>query len=441
MKHLVFLIIMFTCLSCDEQKEEAVGQSSDSVLDSSLAADTASAVKDSRTDGDKGNDRPKSDIDSYSSDSDSASRDTRNHPKTCEPSRAPRCPEPNDQNTSPYVCDDDCGTVTYESTGEFEIPDLPASGGPFTAEELKEKLGGLPNYAVGFKLPADLTTNEDQTDVYAQPGDDITLHFAAVHNRDTSFEGATLELTALLNYQPVEATYKMYNGDRSKILAEKKDIGAEFPVEGTLEIVEITIPASAFDRKGRYDIGFMYSLDGIDFADGSRLVRVYYGGQTRPDHQCARRGKINKMNEDELEIVQQYFSSGFIYPGANYSESSPLEEIAVSPGEKVAIDYSLFPWTNDAKTAAVVPIVDGKPRNQRMLAYMPQDDDRARTTGFRDRFVVEMPSEPGLHEVELGIWLLPYLDVGEEPGWQLPEVLPWPGKIVGTNELTFRVEK
>jgi len=356
------------------------------------------------------------------------------------PTREPRCPEPTSDNTSPYVCDDDCGTVVDEPSDDYEIPDLPPSQGARTLEEMREELGGnLPSGAHVLHAEKGLVTSEDHHEVHAEPEQSITFHFAAIHDRSESVEGATLELSILVNYRPVIARYESYSPDRSEVLEATEDVAATtIPVSGKVELVDVTIPASAFETDGRYDIAMRYNLDGIQFADGHTVTRLYYGGDGGPEHRCARRGDIHEMNQHELDIVNKYRTNGYVYPGGKYKNRDVFEEIPVDPGETVAVDYSIGPWSNVAKTAAVVPFVNDRPRGKRMIAHMPPDRDGL-VTGFRDRFVLEMPEQPGVYLVELGIWNLPYLEVGEEPGWDMPEVLGWNGKSTGTNGVYFKV--
>ncbi|MFB6375839.1 MAG: hypothetical protein ABEN55_22610, partial [Bradymonadaceae bacterium] len=250
---------------------------------------------------------------------------------------------------------------------------------------------------------------------------------------------STLEVTALLNYRPVEGIYQHYNHDRSTVLERQEGIGAGIPIDGDAELVDITIPADVFDGPGRYDIGLGWEVDGkVDNPSGWRRIVIYYAGCTPPTHECLARGTNHKTNDTELEIMKKYFVDGFVYPGGAYKGKGPFR-VRLDEGGRVTVNFSLFNDQSESRPYAVVPMLRDKPLDQRFLVTTPvRGNDGA--IGYRGSFEVEIPDKPGRYDVEVGIWNAPFLEPGNYPDLGFGQIEQTSARKLGTNDVTFIVE-
>lgn len=352
--------------------------------------------------------------------------------------RVARCPEPSDDNSSPYLCDDDCGWVSREPAQGFDIPDRPPHGGAQTAEEIRKRFPGgkFPENGGAFGVPVDMEPDKYNSEAWVEYGRDMEIYFAPIQMR-SSYGTSSIRVTAVLNYEPVRGVYEHSSNDRSKILDKKTGTSAEFPLDGPIELFDITIPSEAFDRKGRYDIGLGWNVYGdIDRPGGWRRFRVYYGGTKPPKYPCMRRGKLQEVNQDEKAVFKRYFADAALYPGGEYNARNPFEMIEVEPGERVAVRYGVGPLHEHPTAMVLVPFMNGDPLDKRMFAHTPPATS-ATQVGFRDRFIIELPNKPGEYEIELGMWSLPYLDFKEWTEFDLRT----DGMMNGTNHVKFVVKE
>lgn len=354
------------------------------------------------------------------------------------PMRSRRCPEEEPSNSSPYLCDEDCGFVDRDPAREFRIPDRPEYGGRLTAKELKERFpnGQFPTNGGSLRLPDSAEPNQNHDEAWLRYGQDLRIYFAPVQSR-AEYGDSTIKVTVVLNYKPVDATYEHVSGDRRTVLRRVEGHAGEFPVDGPIELIDVTIPSEAFERKGRYDVGIGWNAYGdITRPGGWERIRVYYGGTEPPTHRCVRRGSITDRKDVELSISKRYFADAVVYPGGRHANKGPFDPIEVDAGEQVAVDYGVDPLT-DARTAmAIVPMMNGEPLDKRIFAFTPERRG-IRKTGFRDRFIVQIPNDPGEYEVELGMWPLPFLDRADWHEFDLASN----GHYNGTNHLKFVVKE
>ncbi|MFB6373472.1 MAG: hypothetical protein ABEN55_10230 [Bradymonadaceae bacterium] len=276
---------------------------------------------------------------------------------------------------------------------------------------------------------------------FADPGEDVVIHFATVHPRE-EYGDSSIEITALLNYRPVDAVYEHYNADRSKVLERHEGIGAGFPIDGEAELIDITIPAEAFDGPGRYDIGLGWEADGpIDFPSTWRSFVVYYGGCKPPSHKCLVRGTKNKENETERKIGDKYYVDGFVYPGGKHQGQGPFE-VQLDEGQTVTVNFSVPGYNrSNPHPYAVVPILRDKPLDQRLLIVTPPKDLDKGGIGYRGSFEVEIPDKPGRYDVEIGIWDAPFLESGVYSELGFGNLEQTTGSKFGTNDVTYVVKE
>lgn len=343
----------------------------------------------------------------------------------------------------PYVCGSDSSDVHYRpQPNGFAIPDRQDHGGPRTIDQIESFFGEqLPEEAEFWSLANAHEPDDNSNEGFAVPGDDVKLHFGAIHPRDR-YGDSTLRVSVLLNYQPVEALYEHFSPSRNVRRDKVVDTHATFPIGGAVELVDITIPAEAFERTGRYDLGLKWGSDGpVHFSGGTDVIRLYYGGCTPPSHPCAERGELETVNKDERAIAKKYFASGYVYPAGEHSNRLPLERITLSEGKRVEVAYSLHASDEFPIVSVVIPFINGKPLDRRRYVQVARKDGSAPppVVGHRGRMKIDIPEQPGTYEVYLGIWNFPFLEPGFDPGFGIGE-LPRYRPDRGTNAVTYVVK-
>jgi len=342
-----------------------------------------------------------------------------------------------------YVCSDgENGRVSYTSEKErLPAPDDDFEGGPSTVGEIRERFGGtLPEKGNSLTLAERHRPDAPLSRGFAEPGEGALIHFGTIHPRD-EYGDSTVKVAALLNYRPVEGVYEHYNDDRSDLLERQEGISGTVSIDSEAELVDITLPAEAFDGPGRYDVGLGWEVDGpVDNPSGWRRIVIYYGGCTPPSHECVVRGTQDEANETERAIAKKYFTAGFVYPGGAHAGEGPLE-VRLEEGGRVTVNYSVINYQDPPSRAyALVPTVRDTPLDKRFFA-ITEPRDNGGVIGHRGSFDIEIPDEPGRYDVEVGVWHSPFLDPGDYSELGLGDVDQTTTSRFGTNDVTYIVEE
>jgi hypothetical protein len=350
------------------------------------------------------------------------------------------CPLSQKMAKNPYVCQSpDKETVRYRAIGSaYSQPNHPPVDVPMTLTEATQSFGGqLPQTGHIFALGRNLQPLVTHEAGYAEWGDDVTLHIATVHPR-SEYKNTTIFFTALLNYQPTVSTYKHFSENRSEVLKQVTGRSIRIPLDGPIEIIEITIPAEAFDSRGRYDLAFGWGNRGpVEFSDEWDSLDIYYGGCSPPKHKCAKPTKIREATQETLRVYKKYMATSFLHPAGKLDGENPFEPIEVKGGQTVEIEYAVLPMSNYNTTIMFVPFINGEPLDKRWHSEIPEFPDDG--TGFlfagRNQFRVRIPDEPGKYEVELASWYRPFLSADElRHKWA-------PNSSDGSNSLMFVVKE
>lgn len=352
------------------------------------------------------------------------------------------CPLSQAMAEASYVCEPSSNhTVSYRTNNsDYDKPSHPPSTAPTTLQREREHFGGsLPQNASSIGFGSELEPLRTHDAAYAEWGDDVTLHIATIHPRSSYSPDARIVFTALLNYKPTELEYRHYSDDRSKVLKKSTGTSFEIPIDGPTELVDITVPAEVFDRRGRYDLAFGWAVnDAIKFSESWSSKHIYYGGCSPPPHLCAKPVGVPTGKEATKKIYKGLQATGYVHPVGELAGENPLEPIEVDGGQTVEIEYAILPITDFATTWMLVPMIDGTPLDKRQHVLVPEYPDGKE--GFRfggpGRFEVEIPEKPGRYEVEVATWNLPFLSESEKTTRNLAANF-----ASGTNSLFFVVKE
>lgn len=344
---------------------------------------------------------------------------------------------------SPYICDESGGEVIHpESEEEFQKPPLkPVDAEKTRSEILGDFNGDLLDRTTRLSAPARLRPGDGRPEVlYANPDEDVVLYFATITGVD-DIGDTELTLAMTVNYRPVEAEFRHWNGDRTEIVEQQTGSGAVFDLDEDVELVDIEIDGDNLPDGQINDLGLGYYTTGdLEFIPIFKRIRVVQGGYDRPTHPCLEMGTEKEWSEREEELYLAFphapTTALLSPPTENWTPGE--QPISVEPGESVRLDYSLLVSSTDFhEPTAVVPLVNGRATDWRRLIVRPPTPS-GRDIADRGILDIELPEEPGIHEIRLATWVDPFLLPDDDPHENIePGLNPWLG---GSNPVYYEVE-
>jgi hypothetical protein len=308
---------------------------------------------------------------------------------------------------STWLCDENSSPIDYLPINEpFELPDNDFGYTPYTAESYLNKFGGSGARSGKSMLPSpDHALYASQVDAFAaNEGDDVTLHLALWRNGGP-FDHARLSGTVLVEYQPVEATFKIWDDERKNVTYETTDTGIDAPVDTEVVLVDITIPSGVFVENGAHELSMFLQVasPGTTHVAVAWRTFVYYGAYSRFSHPCFPRTTSTEITDEELAVLEtlHHVTSLHLYPeGETGDEIKSIHQ--VGPGETVTLKYfKTTQWTTIAQPVVLQPLLSGRPIGEPTYLYPPISNGSGGATNFREELVIEMPQEPGLYPVTI----------------------------------------
>lgn len=345
-----------------------------------------------------------------------------------------------------------CATeVTYPPVDEeFELfwRDPPANEPVVTANELRQELadvGGLPLQGGSVRIAQSMRPGPDWPyDLYAVPGLNVPLHVYVINNYE-DLSTFRLNLSVLVDYQPVEASYTRWNPDRTEELFTRTTSGVSFSIDSKVEIIDIVLPGHLFDEERMYEIAlsFQTSTDRRPIGH-SRRFALYNGGYDRPAHPCAEARLDAESTEIETALRSRISDDlGPLFFHGIKDKDAIQRTIDVAPGETMRMYFSALPtlYESGPKPTVLVPVLDGKPIGPTWWITQgggPESEYRNRIDA-RKSFEVTFPEEPGIYEVQVFSWEDPYRIWRTRDGVKQEGVSDGSGLRENSNALRFRV--
>ncbi len=252
-------------------------------------------------------------------------------------------------------------------------------------------------------------------DFFSPGGRDVTLHYYPYVTTRTAEELSKerMNLTILVDYEPVEATWTRWNDDRSAALDSAVATGFSFGPPREFELIEVTIPADAFPEHRAYEISLgMLSVSSllVDRHTAWRM-RLYNGGYDVPPRPCANQPLgVDERTEIEFalqngarelllfpEIIEDFWTT----------HGRPLQ---VEPGETIRFYATGLRDGKGASAAVAVPTVNGIPiGSPRWWSHGPGWVGAALPPiDTRFSFSYTVPEEPGVYDVYVQSWTDPF---------------------------------
>jgi hypothetical protein len=314
-------------------------------------------------------------------------------------------------------------------------------GGPLTAQDVREFRGGEIDVDGGWmSAPASLDPGERSYAMWTKDGEDLTLYTGTFTK--TQLDGATLSVTAMVDYEPVSATYRLWDPEREQLLEETTATGIHVPMDTQVEVVDIVIPAETFDEDRMYEIAVAHVADGQDKWIERNFFRVtlYKQGYDLPAHPCFEPALPSDRTPVEQAIVaSHHYGTVTLYPSDLEDPAELKSPISARPGEEMTIEFfvvnSTLPY---ATSIGLVPLLNGKPLDKRWFYVRPSYDDAAGNVQYRGEFEVTLPSEPGIHEITMTRWEFPFMPIENERG--IKTDTPYMRHGGGSRTLRFDVQ-
>ncbi|QDG50856.1 hypothetical protein FIV42_08960 [Persicimonas caeni] len=252
----------------------------------------------------------------------------------------------------------------------------------------------------------------------------------------------------MVDYEPVQATYARWKPDRSEKLLETTATGINFDIDSDFEILDVTIPASAFPDRRMYEISVSFN---VTVPRGGRTGEAYRfalfnGGYDRPSRPCAE-PRLDIPWSDWERQMYLYAASMNIGPLFYDGITDALDTqslIDVEPGETRRMYFSALSTSDQqgGKPTVLVPLFEGEPMGP--VWWITQGNARGdyRTrVDARKSFEVTFPEEPGIYVVQVATWEDPYLYWRDRDGTRNDDVSFGSSRDLheSSNPLHFRV--
>jgi hypothetical protein len=332
-----------------------------------------------------------------------------------------------------------------EDNAEFFIPDrAPGYAPKLTRQELIADMGGMPLQATSLRVGRHLEPGDQRAfELFANPDTDVTLYLYAVNNYE-DLSSFRLNVVVMVDYEPVEASYVRWSPDRTQKLMEVETTGLNFPITSDVEIVDITIPGSVFPEERMYEVSLSMETSTIERRPVGRSQRfaLFNGGYNRPSRPCVepRLGERSTSIERQVEPrisddVAALFFDGII-EGADVDQLND-----VRPGETRRMYLSVIRSDADSKPTVLVPLLDGKPLDEKWWVTQggTREYERQMTIDGRKSFEVTFPEEPGIYEVQVASWTDPFELHRTREGEEVEGISDGGGLLENSNALRFRV--
>ncbi|HSG71976.1 MAG TPA: hypothetical protein VLA12_16280, partial [Planctomycetaceae bacterium] len=261
----------------------------------------------------------------------------------------------------------------------FEVPDTPDFKSALTKQDFIDIWGSPLPISYGVFVDSEFGAGPGmQTDVFANPGDNITFR---IHLSQPKWDEHFL-ITPMLDYQPVEATFQRYTSDRQELVETVTDTGYDFETIDRFDVVDMTIPEEAFAPGQTQEVAIAVRSADFPFAlNFYYRFSVHYGGfdppKTRPCFAAPlgelwNTAQFEQSENDEFDETITVSHAGGATVGIftnptpkDYNVTPPGigHPRPVSPGETVEIFSTIFRQSREVGPSPLFlqPTIDGRP--------------------------------------------------------------------------------
>lgn len=303
--------------------------------------------------------------------------------------------------------------------GDFQYPIRSTAYhiGKSSREKLAEFAQGTA-YTFVHQVTFDDNLRPDRRSIVLHRNDDEDVHLY-IHTvvQPDDIERINGMLTVLVDYQPVEATYKFSRDRWDNVVFSKQATSTRFPVDTQFSMMEIVLPAALLAEERMYEIAIGQITNRYNGSDGGvfRKIHLFNRSYERSAHPCFEEPLDAPANTIEYGLIRENVSAGVIlfpthYPAVN--EVAFEELLPAEPGQKIQINLSLRSKLNAVDRTRLVflkPLLDGKPLEYDWRVSLTPKGSGSFKIDARKTFEVTLPEEPGIYEVSMAVWHDPHL--------------------------------
>jgi hypothetical protein len=341
-----------------------------------------------------------------------------------------------------YLCDSaQSPTPKLESSRPFS-ESTRGGGGPLSQQDVLDARGGVIDADGSWmSAPSELAPGPNGYALWAKDGEDIILYTGAF-TKETDLDGARLKVTAMVDYEPVMATYRMWDPDRQEILEERTSTGISLAIDTQVEVVDIVIASETFDEDRMYELSVAHVLGRHGITLGRHFARVtlYKGAYDLPTHPCMEPVRSTPYTSVEQDILRSgNFGTVTLYPTPLESAEDLDELIPAEPGQTIPLDFFVRNSTlSNPKSIGLVPTLNGEPLDKRWFLFRPGYESSGESVLYRGHFEVTLGQEPGIYEVMMTRWELPFMPIEDHQGSKTDP--PYGRHGGGSRTLRFEVQ-
>jgi len=363
-------------------------------------------------------------------------------------------------------CSSDVETASIGT--EFRLPEPDERRpGAFTAQEFVDILGVGSRKGLSGVIPdpslryLPLPGGGSPSHGYILEGEDVILRLfdGNVTNlydfEDVPFLGF---VTVMVNYEPVEATYRRWNPERTEVVQESTGPALNFEVGFPLEMIDVVIPAESFVR-GTQELSIFMQAGPANSIPSSfwRRIHVHKEAIVPMEFPCFQL-PLDEVGDNVIE--QALFAQGAQNKFAialmpenmrNHDALFRTEKpILTEPGETIRL-FATMPRNgsnpDDLTYFAAMLFMNDEPLWDEAAFFSSRPVPRIskagdpKTIDWRGVFEVTLPKEPGIHSIRIASWADPFTVAVMPDG---SDVVPYRAIGItdnGSNILTFLVRE
>lgn len=301
----------------------------------------------------------------------------------------------------------------------FEYPERSTAYdiGKTSREEL-EAFAKTVNYTFIHQVTFDESLRPDRRSIVLYRNDEEDVHMyihTVVQSED--IERTNGMITVLVDYKPVQATFKFSQNRWDNEVFSRQDSGVRFPIDTQFSMMEVILPAALFTEERMYEIAIGQITNRYDGTDGGvfRKIHLFNKSYQQPEHPCFEEPLKGYFNNFEYGLVNEAVSAAVLLFPTYYPSLSEIafeRIIPAEPGQKVQINMSArarFAAEERERLVFLKPLLDGKPLEQEWRVSFAPKNEGDFDIEARKTFEVTLPEEPGIYEVSMAVWHDPHL--------------------------------
>jgi hypothetical protein len=138
-------------------------------------------------------------------------------------------------------------------------------------------------------------------------------------------------------------------------------------------------------------------------------------------------------------LASEYLGAVTLYPASLENADELSGPIQAEPGQNIPLDFFVRNTTSPrSKGIGLVPTLNGKPLDKRWFFFRTDYETSGESVSYRGNFEVVLGEEPGIYEVMMTRWELPFMPIENHRG--IRNDPPYGRHGGGSRTLRFEVQ-